>query len=208
MPTGRQGDDGKIRPPHHLFILWLSRNKRMKNDLLHGQFCIALNIISFLYERGSRDAQLGQLSHYSDQTTGEPNGESKLDSRRGQEIFLFSWRAPRVTQPLRKCVPEARSLWKKRPGREADHWLPPNVEVANRLCYISTPLHVFVPWWLSTSTTFTQGWRTPTPQCCQSTYKLVEYSFGIQRLILFPQSLFITPFLSFFLSFFHLLPPV
>jgi hypothetical protein len=69
-----------------------------------------------------------------------------LDSRRGLGIFLFtttSRTALGPTQPPIQRVPGALSLGVKRPGREADHWLPSSAEVKEwvELClhYSNTP---------------------------------------------------------------------
>jgi hypothetical protein len=64
----------------------------------------------------------------------------------GLEIFLFdiiSREALGSTQPPIHQVPGALSLWKKRPGHEADHSPPYTAEVKNAWIYTSiTPIHI------------------------------------------------------------------
>jgi hypothetical protein len=40
------------------------------------------------------------------------------------------------------------SYWVKRPGREADHYLPTSAEVKNGWSYTSTPQYAFMTWYL------------------------------------------------------------
>jgi hypothetical protein len=77
-------------------------------------------------------------------------GWPRLDSRQGQEGFLYSIASRpdlRPTQPPIKWVPVALSSGTKRPGREADPSLLSNAGVKNGGAIFPLP-HVYMAWWL------------------------------------------------------------
>jgi hypothetical protein len=91
--------------------------------------------------RCSRDSSVGIALGYELDDRG-----SRVDSRRGLGIFLFttaSRTAVEPTQPPIEWIPGALSVGIKRPGSEADHSLPSSAEVKEwvelYLHYLSTP---------------------------------------------------------------------
>jgi hypothetical protein len=73
-------------------------------------------------------------------------GQLGFKSQQGQEISC----RPDLgsTQPPIRWVSGALSLGVKRPRREADHSPPSNAEVKNMWSYTSSPLYIFMAWYL------------------------------------------------------------
>jgi hypothetical protein len=99
-----------------------------------------------LISESGMDKEPGYRSPYSDWLqAGRRRGRSSRPVRAKSFLFFMSSKPILgFTQPLIQWVPGVLSAGVKRPGREADHSPPANVEVKKIWIYTSTPSYVFM----------------------------------------------------------------